>query len=329
MTPGPRWRVREVRPHEWWATDESSGTAFEVAPEKGETLWRSHDLLGAPLPAAIHADGRKGASPFVDLCFAGATVRYLSQEQAVIDAVESSFAGARATLRSSPDLVLDVAPNADVQRLHRSIGHPREGVRLRFPWQAEWVSGSGELPVLPPVQLGPLAERFCGMHAALLALPGGNLLVCGGRRTGKTTTAITAQRLGVAAVLADELVLLDRMGGVCGVPIPVRERTSRERSSRALSPTQLGAEILPVRRIVVIMPTQDRSSQQYIPDVAGAVRALAPHLRPLGGQLGATTGSVLEALRRTPVWRWQLRPWPALLDDVTVALRDLEQEWQR
>ncbi len=329
MRQGPRWRIREIRPHEWWATDESSGTAFEVEASAGERLWRSHDLLGSPLPAAIRAGRKEAVTHFVDLCFAGTTVRYMSPEPAVVDAVASSFAGARATLRSSPDLLVDIAPHADVERLHRAVDDFRHGVRLRIPWQPDWAPGAGELPVLPPVQLGTLAERFCGLHAALLALPNGNVVVCGARRSGKTTTVIAARQLGIASVLADELVLLDRAGAACGVPLPVRERTGRERSSRSLSPTRHGAELVAVRRIVVIKTALDRTSQHCVPDVAEAIRAVAPHLRSLGGELGATTGNVLEALRRTPVWRWCLRPWPALLDDVTAALRDLESEWHR
>lgn len=318
------WRLRELRPREWWAVDECNGTAYLLDDDVATHLWLRHDLLAEALPHALRAAA--SAAPrqrFVDLRFVGVTVRYFSGDSRLVDQVESAFAGARSNLRNSPDILVELTPDVDVHRLHRSIQGDRTGVFMRPSYEDPWQPGLGTVPVVPPLQLPPFAGRFCSLHAALLAMPQGNVVVCGRRRSGKTTTATLLRRLGMATVLSDELVLVDPAGDACGVALPIRERSATGRVSYPLEPTEEGARLLAVDRVVVLTPADGEEGTRRIMDLSEALPLVAPHLRPLVGALGIATGNILEMLRRAEVWKWRLRPWPDLQTDIVAATHEL------
>lgn len=328
------WRLHEARPGQWWAVDERAGTAYEVEDRTAVELWEREDLLSLPLPAALriaHDSGRR--SGFLDLRFVGTTVRYRSDDPVVLEALEHPFSGACSRLRNSPQVVVDLGGGADVERLHRSVSGERVGVTVRTLPAGDPEPGSSKLPVLPPMQAAPLAGRYTGLHAALLGGPHGVVAVCGRQRAGKTTSAAIARRAFGALVLTDELVMLDRAGAAWGVALPVRERTAGERVSYPLAATPDGAHPVPVDHVVVLdrVPgtgAPEKPSWTRVDDTARAVQALAPHLRPLDGPLGRATSSMLSLLRRAPLWRWRLRPWPEMADDITTGLTRLTKEEQ-
>lgn len=318
------WRLREVRPSQWWAVDDVAGTAYALGDAAASSLWGRHDLLTVALDHAVRLlAARPVEHHFVDLRFLDLTARYTSDDPAIVDAVAAAFAGARPRLRSSPGVVVELTGDVDVDRLHRSIDGERAGVRLRRVDDGHEAKASAALPVVPPVQLPPFAGRFCALHAALLSRPDGNVVVCGSRRAGKTTAALLAHRLGLATVLTDELVLVDATGAASGVALPVRERTEDDRVSHSLDPTDRGAELVRVDHVVVLTPTERDGAARRLDDISAALRAVAPHLRPLDGPLGCATGALLELLGRADVWQWHVRPWPQLPHDITAGWRHL------
>lgn len=318
------WRLREVRPEQWWAVDEVNGTAYAVESDLAERLWVADHLLTEPLDVAIRRLSHLSlaivrAEPFVDLRFLGLTTRYRSQRQSLIDRIRAEFAGAHAVLRQSPDVVVELEPEADVNLLHRSAAGGRTGVSVRPAVGADPVEASGEFPVLPPLD-HPHFRSYTGLHAALLETAAGNIVVCGRRRSGKTTTAVISSRHGVARILTDELVLLDALGFACGVALPIRERSESGRASRALPRTADGAGLVEVSHVVVLGSADGEARAQRVPDVSSALQLLAPHVRPLAGPLGVATDNLLTLLRRSQMWHWGLRPWPAMADDIVLAL---------
>lgn len=202
----------------------------------------------------------------------------------------------------------------------------RTGVTVRAAHHARAQQGSSVLPVLPPMQVEPFANRFVALHAALLATSRGVIAVCGRQRAGKTSTATIARRRGIAILLTDELVLLDRSGAAWGVALPVRERSGTDRVSYPLEPTEDGAHLVAVDHVVVLDQTDCEPCCTRIKETSEAVRLLAPHLRALDGSLGRATSSMLALIRRADVWQWRVRPWPELPDDITAALTDLTKE---
>lgn len=317
-----RWRLQEIRPTLWWAVDERNGTAYALDDPVAVRLWASEHLLREPLSKAVRAASQEASLSFVDLRFLGLTVRYRSRLPRLVERVRADFAGAHPRLRSSPDVVVELGPEADIDRLHRSASVQRPGVYMRAVGEDSSAPGSNELPVLPPLQ-HPHFSHCCALHAALLETANGNMLVCGQRRSGKTTTAAIGVRLGLASVLTDELVLVDPMGRACGVPLPMRERTGIGRTSYPLSRNDEGVRPVEVHHVVTITPAADAPRIQRVDDAAHALSLLAPHLRPLAGPLGTATGNLLTLMRHSEVWDWGLRPWPALTDDIAAALTDL------
>lgn len=326
-----RWRLREVRPHVWWAVDEDNGTAYGLDDALASRLWAREDLLTQPLTLAIRAaaESANSSSPgspdcnFADLRFVGMTVRYRSNDPALVGRVADDFAGAHARLRNSPDVIVELSGGVNLDRLHRSVDGHRTGVRIRTASESMSGPGSSELPIVPPLQHAHFTARYCALHAALLATRSGNMMVCGARKSGKTTTATVCGRLGMATVLTDELVLVDLSGDACGVALPIRERTGADRISYPLKRTDEGARLVPVDHLIVLGPRADEPCSRRITQVSQALRLVAPHLRPLGGPLGTATDNLLSILRRCDVWLWQLRPWPHLPDDIAIAASKL------
>lgn len=325
-----RWRLREVRPQVWWAVDEDNGTAYGLDDAVACRLWAREDLLTQPLTFAVRAAGPASSfSPgssddnFADLRFVGLTVRYRSDDPAIVGRVAGDFAGAHARLRNSPDVIVELSGGVNLDRLHRSVDGHRAGVTIRTVGEGISGPGSGDLPMVPPLQHAHFTARYCAMHAALLATRSANMIVCGARRSGKTTTATVCGRLGMATVLTDELVLVDLSGDACGVALPIRERTGSDRIAYPLERTDEGARLVQVDHLIVLGSRADKPSSQRITQVSQALRLVAPHLRPLGGPLGTATDNLLAILRRSDVWLWQLRPWPHLPNDIAAAASEL------
>lgn len=326
-----RWRLREVRPQVWWAVDEDNGTAYGVDDAVASRLWAREDLLTQPLALAVRAaagpaNSLSPGSPdgsFADLRFVGLTVRYRSDDPAIVSRVAGDFAGAHARLRNSPDVIVELSGGVNFDRLHRSVDGPRAGVTIRTASEGRSELGSSDLPIVPPLQHAHFTARYCALHAALLATRSGNMVVCGTRRSGKTTTATVCGRLGMATVLTDELVLVDLSGDACGVALPIRERTGADRIAYPLERTDEGARLVPIDHLIVLGPQVDEPCNQRITQISQALRLVAPHLRPLGGPLGTATDNLLAILRRSDVWLWQLRPWPHLPDDIAAAASEL------
>ena len=321
-----RWSLQEVKRTEWWAVDEPTGTAYHLDDDVATSLWERHELVSMPLQAAlVTARSTSGAPcPFVDLRFVGTTVRYRSEDDGLVERVSSDFAGAKTRLRRSPDVLVDLKPGADVERLHRAVSGDRRGVTISVPDMGQVLAAATEVPVLPPLQLPRFTGRFCALHGALLAMAGGYVAVCGRQRAGKTTTAVLARRDGLAEIVADELVLVDLFGHAAGVALPLRQRTSQGRVTIPLDPTEDGAPLTPLAALVVL--AEGDQGVRLATSTEEAIRLVAPHLRHLGGDLGTTTRSALSVVRRTPVWEWCLRPWPDLADDIAAALRSLGQD---
>lgn len=315
------WRLREVRPDEWWVVDEPNGTAYGVERSTAERLWAADRLLTEPLDSAIRlaAIAPERSSTFVDLRFLGLTIRYRSSLAHVVERVRTDFAGAHAILRHSPDVLVELAPETDVTLLHRSVPAGHAGVSVRSTGESELVASTGDFPIVPPLA-HPHFRGHTSLHAALLATAAGNVIVCGARRSGKTTAAVTSAGRGAARILTDEIVLLDAMGCASGVGLPVRERTPSSRTARPLARQADGSTPVDVSSVVVLEPAETAPGTQRVADVADALRLLAPHVRPLAGPLGVASDNLLALVRRSTVWRWALRPWPAMVDDIASAL---------
>lgn len=324
----PRWRLREVHPNAWWAVDEEAGTAYHVDDAIARRLWAREELLARPLPAAIRdVMGPDSAPPdggeFVDLRFVAVTVRYRSPDATIVSRIAHDFAGARVRLRSSPDIIVELSSGVDPDRLHRSAPDGRPGVVMRPASANKGSPVSGDFPVVPPLEHTYFVARYTAVHAALMATRMGNVVVCGARRSGKTTTATLCGRLGLAEVLTDEMVLLDNTGHAFGLAMPIRERTADGRLSSPLQPTDVGVRLVPVDHVVVLEPTPHPPRIRIVTDLSEALPLIAPHLRPLGGPLGLATDNLLTALRRADVRLWQVRAWPDLHDDIVAAATDL------
>lgn len=318
----PRWRLRELRPGEWWAVDSASGTASALNDAVATRLWALEHLLSEPFAHALREARTSGSiGTFVDLRFAGRTVRYRSQKAALVERVATDFAGAHARLRCTPDAVVHLSPGVNLDRIHRSIEGQRVGVRVGPAGGAVDVVGSTALPIVPLLQDPHYDTRYTAMHAALLATASGGVLVCGQRRAGKTTAALMFSRLALGDVLTDELVLLDASARACGVSLPVRERTGADRISYPLARTDVGAPLVGVDHLVVLgaASADGVAVSRRVHDIVEGLHLAAPHLRPLGGPLGTATDNLLGLLGDARVWHWQCRPWPALSDDLRKA----------
>jgi len=311
------WSVIEAEPCEWWAVDSRSGTAFSLPEDTGERLWKFHELLELPLAQAIQSRTHRRALPFVDLEFLGVLTRYVCSDLGLAERLSKLYAAATPALRGSPDVLVRLHPCADIERLHRAVSTDRLGVDLRSVAVDEWEAGSSEVPIIPPLQSSLLTGRFCGLHAALLSTSRGGILICGAQRSGKTSAALFASRGGFAGLLADEMVLIDSRGGAHGIPLPLRERTRNARDPEPIpKSSQDVGERISIKTVIILDKTLATPAWTPVMPVEERVRLLAKHIRALDGPLGRATASVLKMLRGANVWLWQLRSWPALMDDI-------------
>jgi len=319
----PAWTVIELQRDQWWAADTLSGAGYLLPPQTGERLWMSPSLQRRALAQVLKSQADITAEPFVDLEFLGVSMRYLCEERTVAERISSLYASMIPQLRRSPDTLVKLGRRVDFDRLHRSVEGERDDVHVRPSDADEWTPGSSNLPIIPAMQSPALAGRFCALHAALLSSSYGGLLMCGERTAGKTTAALLARRLLPATVLAEETVLLDDMGRVYGVPLPIRERNDGERVARALPNPPPSAQInaLVPSVIVVLEAATGAPSWTEVASREEQMRLLAPHLRVLDGPLGRATASLLRLLRGAQVWCWRQRSWPALAEDLEYGLR--------
>lgn len=320
----PYWTVIEVAPMEWWAVDTSSGTAFCMPEQTGERLWRSHALLERPLLAALEDGGGEEADAFVDLDFLGVAVRYLCDDATVPERIATLYAAMLPELRRSPDVLVRIGSTADFDRLHRSVSGNRPGVEVRAVASKEWSPGSPDLPIIPPMQSPSLSGRFCALHAALLKTSAGGVLICGAQRTGKTSAALLASRLGFANILADEMVLIDIRGKAFGVPLPVRERTVGGREAWSIARNcRDDIDGVSVGTVILLESAEGYPSWTRVVGIAERMRLMTAHMRVLDGPVGRATASVLGMLRGAEVWRWSQRQWPLLAEDLEHGFRNL------
>jgi len=325
------WRVGELTPTDWWAVDGRTGAAHRLTEQQGLQLWRRHDLSQRPLGAALELAERDAANrdlpDFVDLSILNHTTRFVSSSPAVLNFVRGAFDGAQSITRMSPSAVAAITEEADIERLHRTVEAPRAGVRLLDLTKParDFVTASADLPVFPPLQLPYFAERFTAVHSAVLAMAPGLVLVCGHQKGGKTTTAVLAETDGLGEILSDELFLLDDTGGGCGVPLPVRERTATGRAVRRFKKSSRTGQPFPVRHVLVIEHDVS-TSLTPVTDVRECLAVLAPHARIVASDLAVGTGHLLALVARARVWRWRVRPWPDLQDDLLDGLRRIARE---
>lgn len=325
------WHVEELAPTDWWAVDGRTGAAHRLTEQQGRHLWRRHDLSNRPLNVALELAERGAADlhppDFVDLSILNHTTRFVSNSPAALNFVREAFDGAQSITRTSPSAVAAITEEANVERLHRTVEAPRAGVRLLDLTKAgeDFVPASADLPVFPPLQLPYFADRFTAVHSAALAMASGLVLVCGHQKAGKTTTAILAETHGLGEILSDELFLLDDTGSGCGVPLPVRERTSTGREVRRFQRSSRTGQPLPVRHVLVVEHDVS-SSLTPVTDARERLAILAPHARIVASDLAVGTGHLLTLVGRARVWRWKVRPWPDLRHDLLDGLRRMARE---
>lgn len=319
---GPLFRLWEQHQSDWWAVDLLNGTAYAVPTEAATILWQRHDLFpDAPLSEALRIAPSYGDAPFLDMRFVDTTVRYRGS-QAVISRLQDLYGGASPILRSSAEVIVTLTDEADIDRLHRSLPE-RVGVTVQSNHDVDPFPGSAVLPILPPMQAIPLARRFTGLHAALLAAEYGAVAICGHQKMGKTTAVVRASAAGQGRILSDELVMLDQLGNAWGVALPVRERTSVGRGAYSLQPQLRGAEMVPVVHVVIL--ERGDCGRFELTDTTEKLRALTPHIRPLDNALGFATTALLGLAGRARVWRWTTRDWPQLADDLDAGFAYLQE----
>jgi hypothetical protein len=323
-----KWSVTEVAPHEWWAADTSTGVAYSLPPATGEPLWRVGDPL-EPLAsqlADVLASAARPHPPTIDLHFAGVAARYLVEDDETAARLATEFAAAVPKLRSTPDLLVRISAEADLDRLHRAVPHERMGVWTRDPGQSQWLPADHDLPVLPPIQRTSLASQFAAIHAALVLTDRSATIIAGRQKSGKTTAAVLAERSGLGAAATDELVLLSRRALVYGVPLPMRIRSDTGRGIQPV-PSSSVLERQPCRasRLILLDETTDVPGLSPIVDYAAALAELSQHLRPLDLSLGETARLALELLAEVSVWRLSCRGWPDLHADLDAGLHELTE----
>jgi hypothetical protein len=316
------WRLREVTVGEWWAIEDDSGTALRIEPGLAESMWRDHRLLDRSLSAALrhnHADDPQEA--FVDLQVLGVTTRYESDDAEAVEHLGRLFAAARTPLRSTPDIVVRLSRGVDLERIHRTVSGPREGVAMGPAGAPLFSPVSSDLPAFPPLQMKPFSGRYSAVHSAFLAFRAFNALICGRRRAGKTTSCVVAEQEKLAHVLTDELALIDGTGKACGIPLPIRQRGEITRTARPVSVSERTGELLPVGHVVSLNPVEGDPEFVRIDEFSERLSALVPHLRVLDTTMGTATSHLVALAQRATVWRWNVRPWPYLAQDLEDGLR--------
>jgi len=317
------WWVGEAATGDWWAADERTGMTYRLPAAAGEALWLRGDQE-RPLKAELErttASGSTGGLPMVELRFAGVTARYLCAHEDMAVTLAQQFAALVPALRSSPDVVVRLGPEADLDRLHRALPHARSDVWTRWPGEPEWVPASRDLPLIPPVERTSLAQQFVALHAALVVDERCATLVAGPQKSGKTTATLVAEEIGAGTTATDELVLLGRHGVVVGVPLPLRVRSEGGRSPRPLTNVpDVARQQRVATDLVLLEHGHDAPALRLVDDTREALGLLSQHLRPLALSLGDTARRGVELLSETTTWRLSCRPWPDLRTDLETAL---------
>jgi hypothetical protein len=320
-----KWSLTETARDEWWAVDMSTGVAYAVPPHTGETLWRAANV---ELPLAIALEDPSTTAddhsqPMIDLEFAGVTARYLVEDEQTLTLLETQFASAVPPLRSLPDLVVKISPDADLDRLHRAVSDPRSGVWTRKPGEPQWIPAAHDLPVIPPIQGTSLAAEVVAVHAALVLNENTAMLLAGRQRSGKTTAAIVSQEAGLGKAATDELVLLGHKAIVYGVPLPWRIRSDdgRRTEPMPLDPV-LARQPCRATHLLLLDDVSDAPRLSAVVTRKEALAELSQHIRPLDLSLGRTAQLALELLAEVSVWRLACRKWPHLRRDLEAGLKE-------
>lgn len=318
----PLWRLREARDGEWWAVDIATGTAFAVDREVADRLWRSDSLLEAPFSQALTCANSATETPhFVDVAVDGATTRFRFTDSDRRAVFLASFGGTQAEIRCSPDLIVDLNENVDIDSLHRAVDD-RTGATVRSVGEdaAEEI-GRSDLPLVPPMQADPYRGAYCGLHGAMVKTSNRNLVICGAQKSGKTTTALVAQHLHLGDILTDEACIVDRVGRVCPIPLPIRERTQGGRTSYPLTPTRQGSRALHADGIAILTGCSTPKAATAVHSTRRALALVAPHARSLDGSLGLMTSNLVALLNNSQVFEWPVRrTWPNLRTDIEAHL---------
>lgn len=326
-----KWIVREIGPQRWWAADRDSGAALKLPEQEALPLWRARGEARLLALADARQQAEAGDSIFVDLEFLGLRMRYWCAKAEVAEEIASQYASLLPRWRRSPDIEAELGDGLDFERLHRSVPGLRDGVRVREIGTGEWQAGSAELPIIPMLQARAFAGRYCGLHGALIATDAGGVIVCGEQKAGKTSTALVAESSGLGTILADETTLIDRDSTAHAIPLPIRERSAEGRRVRALpgvDPRQR-AMGMNVAHIVILQRSEAAAEWQAIDDDAEALRLLVPQLRVLNTSLGEAADRLLGLVQGSRVWRWRVRAWPQLADDVAFGLEKILGEDRR
>lgn len=319
------WKLHELPNDEWWIIDRRTGAAHRVGSATGATLWRQHDLLDVPIGRAIaeaRARAAEATGHFIDLRVMEITTRYISADPGQIAELQSLHGAAQPRLRATPDALVRLSPGANIERIYRTVDEPRVGVEIRDGEKAEFRPASAAVPSFPPLELKYFADQFSVMHAALVKSPRGNIMICGGRKAGKTTAALVAERTGLGTVLTDEMTIIDGSGNGCGVPLPIRERDGDSRIARVLKPVDGIGELVPIAHVVCLRGAND-VEYVHLAGVEKSLSAVAPHVRAISGELALATSQLLGMVTHARAWSWSVRAWPDLTGDLEKGLRAL------
>lgn len=321
------WTLVELDPGVWRAVDERTAAVYELSGDLGERLWAHHVLWALPLPLAIQAvrGGKAEAAPSVDLEMLGGTVRYSSWEKEVVDRLRADFPSSPSRGRRRADAVVRIEPEADFERLHRAVEGLRQGVSFLDPLTGTWIAVPGRLPVIPPLQAAPWAERFWALHAALLVLPRDRaLFVCAEQGVGKTTTARWALQNRMAEVAGDEVAAVDSLTGLAwAVPLPMAVRAGDERIRIPLAGVEdLHRRPLTPAGVVVLRPGFESAGGGITraTTIAESVDVISPHVRDGGARAAATFLGVSRLVAAVPVFSAPVGRWPGLEADIEAAL---------
>ncbi len=316
----PLWSVQEIDTGKFIAFDESTFVQYEMNSNVGNSLCMAHDLLDLPLVNALEQARhiRTRYDPSVDFEFCGIRVRYVCCNSKVITRLGDSYPRLLAPLRGSPDAVVQLSPDFDVLRAHRAhTSQCDRGAVLIGPQTGARSSIPPELPIVPHLWHPSLSSRFWALHSALLITDAGRTVaVCGNRRAGKTTAALTWIGAGLGDILTDELVLVDSVTAQATpvpVPVAIRKGPGREKIRSALSHSQrkTGRFFTPD----VFLVLQDSGSSKFSPEPfrKSSENLLTPHVRPLR----VRDSDVYRCLTRlldesVDIISLKIAPWPDL-----------------
>jgi hypothetical protein len=322
------WVVLERDVHDWIVVDSASTMSYELSQALGERLWTRDDLWSLPFPQASELCQSSSAPDMAsfDVEVLGARLRLQSQEPATFDYIRRDTQAALAPFRRSADVVVRFDSMQAWQSAHRAVPS-RSGVLVRERGASTWSEGAHALPVFPPLQSPPLAQRFLALHGALLVdAEGTGLIVCGDQGVGKTSAVLWAAEAMQASVATDEIVMLDVLtGAVYGVPIAVATRTDGRRSRTPLGEREVFHSGAAAVANVVIL--ERRSRDVGFCEQAGtfteSMLRLEPHVRYGGASPTASASALKRFTATTKVWVLGVSDWPCLTPTLASGLGPL------